>query len=329
MLDDVRFTIAAVAAKAYVQELTHFRIKDGRITGHDGVLTLSSPIGVDLDVRPNAKQFLAAVRQCEGPVTLHLTKGGRLCVRADPFKAFVDCLPEEGQLASEPEGEEVQLGEGFYKGVAALSPLMGVDASRPWAMGVKVHGPCLLATNNVMVGQYYHGSVFPYDVVIPDRAVAELLRVRQVPERVQVTPTTVTFHFPGDRWLKTALMEGGDWPVDRLEAAMDGLQGGEPAPLPDGFADALVALKQFVPKEDPAVYVRPGSLATSAEDEAGASVGLAAPLAGAPELACYSHKQLELLAQVATAVDWRTYPAPCTFARQGEPLRGLIVGRRM
>ena len=158
--------------------------------------------------------------------------------------------------------------------------------------------------------------------------------VGQAPESVQVTPTTLTFRFPGDRWLRTTLMEGGDWPVDRLEAAMDGVGTGEPQPLPDGFADALATIKPFLAK-DPAVYVRPGSLATSAEDEAGAAVQLACPegaaaaLAGAPDLACYSYRQLELLAQVADAVDWRNYPAPCTFARRGEPLRGLIVGRRM
>lgn len=336
MLDDVRFTIAAVAKKSFsgTEELTHFRIQDGRISGFDGQLALSSPIGVDLDVRPAAKPFLDAVRQCEGPIAMHVTPAGRLCVRAGAFKVFVDCLAETGHYVDEPHGEPVTLSEPFYTGLARLSPLMGVDASRPWAMGIKVHGPCLLATNNVMVGQWYHGCTFPYDVVIPDRAVNELLRIGQAPESVQVTPTTLTFHFPGGRWLRTTLMEGGEWPVDRLEATMDAVGNGTPEPLPAGFADALANLKPFLPK-DPAVYVRPGSLATSAEDEAGAAVqlqvaeGTAAALVGAPELACYSYRQLELLAQVATAVDWRNYPAPCTFSHNGEPLRGLLVGRRM
>lgn len=324
MLDDIRFTIAAVAKKAFVQELTHFRIKGGRITGFDGRMTLSSSIECDLDVRPNAAKFLAAVRACEGTISLHVTPAGKLAVRAGKFRVYVECLPDDGAFESEPQGEFVELGEGFYDGIRALAPLMGVDASRPWAMGIKASHEYLFATNNVMVGQWWHASAFPYDVVIPARAVEELLRIGTAPQRVQVCETSVTFWFSESRWLKTNLIDGTQWPQAKLSELMDRLAGAQPVDLPENFAKELETLKPFL-AEDGAVYVRPGSLSTSRDDGEGATVEL--PLEGPQDLQCYGFAQLTLLAQVSTAVDWASYPKPCMFGRAGAPLRGLIVGK--
>lgn len=324
MLDDIRFTIAAVAKKAFVQELTHFRIKDGRISGFDGRMTLSSAIGVDLDVRPNAVKFLAAVRACEGTITLHVTPAGKLAVRAGKFKVFIDCLPDEGHYESLPEGDNVDVGEGFLRGVRLLAPLMGVDASRPWAMGIKVAGQSMYATNNVLVGQFWHGTPFPYDVVIPARAVEELLRIGTPPTRVQVCPQSVTFWFSESRWLKTALLEGEHWPVTRFGELMDNLPGGTQMPFPPGFFDDLETLKPFL-DETSAVYVRPNSISTARDEGVGATIEVELP--GAPELQCYSYHQLTLLGSVAGWIDWSNYPKPCMFGRAGDALRGLIVGR--
>lgn len=326
MLDDVRFVMAAVAKKAYVQELTHVRIKDGRITGYNGVMALSSPIQVDLDVRPNAAKLLAAIRACEGTISLHVTAGGKLSVRAGKFKVLVESLPDDGAYTSEPEGVEVALGPNFLRGIKLLSPAMGVDASRPWAMGIKVHGETMYATNNVIVAQFWHGATFPHDVVIPSTAVDELLRIGTPPTKVQVCEHAVTFWFGEDRWLKTNLLDGTAWPLGRLDGALDAATGAQ-VPFPDGFFDAVATLKPFL-DEDPAIYIRPDSISTSREVEtAGASVDVVLPTA--PELMAYSFKQLEVLGQVATAIDWANYPRPCMFTHQGEPLRGLVVGRML
>lgn len=324
MLDDIRFTIAAVAKKSFVQELTHFRIKDGRISGFDGRLTLSSAIGVDLDVRPNAAKFLAAVRACEGTITLHVTPAGKLCVRAGKFKVYVECLQDDGAYVSEPEGDTVELGEQFYKAMRALAPLMGVDASRPWAMGIKVAGGSAWATNNVLVGQYWHGCPFPLDVVIPSRAIDELIRIGTAPTKVQVCPNSITFWFSESRWLKTALLEAEGWPVDKLGQLMDQMGEAKPQALPAEFFENVSTLKPFL-SEDAGIYIRPDSVSTSREEGEGGSFEVELP--GAPELQCYNFQQLEILGQVANQIDWSSYPKPCMFAKAGDPLRGLIIGR--
>ncbi len=325
MLDDVRFVMAAVAKKAFVTELTHFRIRDGRITGYNGVMALSSSIGVDLDVRPNATKFLAAIRTAEGTISLHVTGAGKLGVRAGKFKAFVECLPEDASVYDHvPEGDTVELTEAFFKGIRLLAPVMGFDASRPWAMGIKVQEGSMYATNNVIVAQFWHACAFPYDVVIPAAAVDELLRIGEAPTRVQVTPTSVTFWFGDERWLKTNLLEGTAWPLARLDQAMNETPGQNQTPFPQGFFDDLETLKPFL-EEDMAVYLRPTSASTSRDEGVGASVDVA--LEGAPELMAYSYKQLAILGQVATHADWQSYPRPCMFTHQGEALRGLIIGR--
>ena len=326
MLDDIRFAIPAVAKKAYVEDLTHFRIKGGRITGFDGRMTLSSDIGVDLDVRPNAAKFLAAIRACEGAIALHVTPAGKLAVRAGKFKVFVDCLPDDGAYESLPEGETVELSDSFLKGLRLLSPAIGVDASRPWAMGIKVCSGSMYATNNVIFAQYWHGSEFPLDVVIPGRAVEELLRIGTPPVKVQVCANSVTFWFSESRWLKTTLLEGHLWPLEKISGLMDDVGLADQAAFPEGFFANVAALKPFL-SDDNGVYLRPNLVSTAREDGEGASFETV--LGESPELQCYSFQQLEILGQIATSINWKNYPKPCMFTHGNEPLRGLIMGRHL
>jgi hypothetical protein len=326
MLDDIRFAIPAVAKKAYVEDLTHFRIKGGRITGFDGRITLSSPIGVDLDVRPNAAKFLAAVRACEGAIGLHVTPAGKLAVRAGKFKVFVDCLADDGAFESQPEGDTIELGESFLVGLRSLSPAIGIDASRPWAMGIKVSGQSMFATNNVIFAQFWHGTEFPFDIVIPGRAIEEMLRIGTAPTKVQVCPNSITFWFSEDRWLKTTLLEGDKWPLDKIAGLMDATEIGDQLAFPEGFFDSLEKLKPFL-AEDHGIYIRPNLVSTGRDEGEGGSFEVS--LEGIPELQCYSFQQLQVLGEIATAINWKTYPKPCMFTHGGQPLRGLILGRHL
>lgn len=329
MLDDVRFTMAAVAKRDYVPGLTHFKIAEGRITGFNGQMALSSPIAVELSARPNAAKFLAAVRTCEEgeTIALGLTGTGRLSVKCGKFKAFVECIEDDGAVASEPEGEDVELEPSFLDGLRLLSPVMGIDASRPWAMGIKASGASLYATNNVVAAQYWHGRTFPHDVVIPSTAVDELLRIGDPPSRVQVTPHSITFHFAGERWLKTSLLDGSAWPLEKIEHLLDRSFGDAAGLVEIGepFAEALKKLKPFL-HEDNAVFLLPNSVGTTREEGTGASVELDLPVSG---VQAYTHQQLLILSEVATAVHFDAYPAPSRFIHAAKPLRGVVVGRKL
>lgn len=325
MLDALRFVASAVAKKDFVPELTHFKIKGGRVTGFNGQIALSSDIDVDLDVQPAAVSLINAIRSCPGNIALHVTPSGKLAVRSGAFKAYVNCLSDEHALFVEPEGDTVDLGPNFMDGIRALAPIMGIDASRPWAMGIKLAGQSMFATNNVMLGEYWHGADIPVDVVIPSPAIAELLRVGEAPTRVQVTGTSISFWFGDGRWMRTALLVAEGWPVAKLQDVLSGSKG-EQLPFPAGFFDHVEALKAFL-TERGTVFLTSTGMSTMAADGEGAGFDIEIP--GVTDMQAYHHRQLMLLSEVADTIDWSAYPRPCMFRGAGGRLRGALVGQRV
>lgn len=323
MLDPLRFVATAVAKKDYVQDLTHFRIMGGRVTGFNGVISLSSPIDVDLDIFPNAVKMLAAIRACPDTITLNMTPAGKLAVRSGKFRSYVDCLTEQSATFVDPEGDEIDVGPQFLAGIRALAPVMGIDASRPWAMGIRIQSQTMLATNNVMLAEYWHGTDLPFDVVIPDVCITELLRINEPPEKVQVTPHSISFLFSGGRWMRSSLIEGSGWPSAKMDEILS-LSTGEQLEFSEGFFEAIATLKPFL-GEAGTVFLSNDRVSTSQHDGEGTSVEVAAT--GQSEMQAYHHRQLTLLGQVAKTIDWTAYPRPCMF--RGERLRGALVGQRI
>jgi len=324
MLDALRFVASAVAKKDYVPALTHYKITNGKVMGFNGIIALSSEIDVDLEVMPSAAKFLAAIKACPDTIALNVTPSGKLAVKSGKFKSFVDCLPMDTAVTFlEPEGEEVDLGPSFLKGIKLLEPAMGIDASRQWAMGIKLRGKSMFATNNIMLVEYYHGTHIPMDVVIPDLAIRELVRINEVPTRVQVSEKSISFWFGEKRWLRTNLLEGGKWPTDKLTQILSASTG-EQVPFPDGFAENLEIIKPFL-GDNGTIFLTPKAMMTSQYDGEGTTLEIEMPQI--TEMQAYHHKQLVLLAEMAATIDWTGYPRPCMF--QGKMLRGALVGQRV
>lgn len=315
MLDALKFVQGAVAKKDYVQALTHFHIADGLIKGYNGSLALCSPIDLNLEIVPKAQPFIKAIQTCKDTVQLNMTPAGRLSIKSGGFKAFVDCLDEK-PMDIAPEGQLVQLDGNLLKALKVLNPFIAEDASRPWARGIMFRGPSAFATNNVALVEYWLGYTFPVEVNIPKPAVQELLRIGEEPTGIQVCENAVTFHFEGNRWLRTQCYST-NWPdmgkVLNREA--------NPQDFPTGFFEALTDLAPFV-DELGRIFMLGTRMTTTPADGLGASTDLK----GLPEQGIYHIKQLQLLEGIAHKIDLAQYPAPCLF--YGDKLRGAIVGMR-
>lgn len=315
MLKALKFVQGAVAKKDFVPALTHFQIKDGRIQGFNGNLSLSSPLDCDLDVTPKASPFIKAIETCKDTVAMSLTSAGRLSVKSGKFKAFVQCT-EEVFPEVLPEGETIPLEKGLLKAIKGMSPYIAQDASRPWATGILLRGGSAFATNNILVAEQWLGYEFPVEINIPATTIKELLRIKEDPISMQVTDQSVTFHFEGDRWMRSSV-SSLDWPD------LSGLLDKESTPIafPEGFFDALEDISSFVDELD-RVFFQDGVITTDPIDGEGASMEVPGIIAGA----CFQVKQLLLLRDKATSIDLSQYPAPCNF--YGDGFRGVIVGMR-
>lgn len=316
MLSALKFVQGSVAKKDFVPELQHFRIQGGTIRGYNGMLGLCCPISLDLDVSPKAGPLIKAIQTCSDTIQLHMTPAGKLSVKSGKFKAFIECI-QENYPEVVPEGVEIPLNGTMLKALKQLAPFIADDASRPWARGILFRGQSAFATNNVVLLEKWLGYDFPIEVNIPRSAVVELIRIGEEPERLQVTENSVTFHFAGNKWLRTQTYSL-DWPD--LGKVLD--RANVQAPIPEGLWQGIKDLVPFV-DDLGRVFLTPGNLATGQAEGSGASVDI-------PEIqttGCFHHEQLSLLEKVANTLDLSNALAPCIF--YGDTLRGAIIGMRV
>lgn len=313
MLDDLRFVQGAVAKKDHVQALTHFLIRGGRIVGYNGTLALSSPIDLAIDFAPKAVPFVKAISNCAEAAALSMTPAKRLAIKSGKFKAFIECVDETTFPEVGPEGERVELTAPILTTLKTLFPFIAEDASRPWARGILLAGRSAFVTNNIILIEKWLDVPFPFTVCIPRAAIVEIIRVGLEPVAISMTETSATFHFEGDRWLRTTLYEN-KWPDVNL------LLGREcnPQPIPEGFFEAMPVIKPFV-NENLQVFFHDGCVKTSLAEGEGAMV----EVAGLPD-GCFNIDQLQRLEPVVQTIDWSVKPA----LFYGEALRGVIIGMR-
>lgn len=317
MIEALRFVQGAVASKDFLPELMHFKIENGTIRGYNGMMGLCSPISLNLNVTPRAIPFVKAIQTCkDDTVQLHMTPAGKLSIKSGKFKAYIECCQEDFPDAF-PEGVQTAVNGGILAVLKVLAPFIAEDASRPWARGILFRGQSAFATNNICLVEHWLPEAFPVDVNIPRSAVRELIRIGEEPTHLQVTASSVTFHFVGDRWLRTQTYST-EWPdLDRiLSVASNQVQ------IPEGMFEAIDDLVPFVDDLE-RIFMAQGVLSTSQTE----GVGAAIEVAEIQHEGCYNYKQLLLLRRNIQTVDFSTYPRPCVF--YGPKIRGALVGVRI
>jgi hypothetical protein len=318
MIDALRFVQGAVASKDFVPELTHFRISAGHIMGFNGRVALCSPIDLSLDVAPKATTFTKALLNCGDKVSMHLTDAGRLAVRSDGFRVFVECIEPTGFHAY-PEGDAYPAPAGLLDCVKTIAPFMGEDASRPWCMALHISSGSMYATNNIIAVEQWLGGELPA-LTIPHNAVREIIRIGLDPISLQTDGRSLTLWYGDGKWLRTQLVQDA-WPVDRFK---DMLNSADPTGCVDAdpalFA-ALDRLKPFMVAKSKKILLLGDRVSTHEEDGIGASQDVP----GLPARAAFDRDMLALVGSVATTLDLAAYPAVFYTSR----LRGVIMGMQV
>jgi hypothetical protein len=320
ILSALKFCAGSIAKKDFVPALKHFVIEHGLVRGYNGVLALCSPIPFDIACKPHAETLIKAIANCSTTVQLSITPAGRLSVKSGTFKVFVDCIQEDTPHAT-PDGVHVQLdGTALLAGLKAVAPFMSDDAARKWSNGVLIANSCLQVTNNIIAIQRWVGFDFGAPITIPKEAIKEMLRIGDPPTHAQLSEGSITFHYDGNRWLRTQLYDSSQWPdfskfLDNPDALVQ--------PVDEEMFVAAEALRPFVEKSG-AVYFNMQQIATSPAENGGEGATYDVP--SLMSEGAYHVDHLLSLKSVATHIDWSLYPKPCVF--QGEMLRGAIVGRK-
>lgn len=317
MIKDLKFVMGAVGKKDLIPALTHFKIQDSTIRSFNGTIALSSPIQLDLQCAPKAVPFYRAIEKSEDTVSLIMTKNGKLQVRSGKFKVLIDCIEEETPHVL-PDGDEFQIdGVNLLAAFKTLSPFIGSDASRPWANGVLLDGQSAFATNNIIICEYWVGSKFPVLCNVPAMAVKEMIRINEPPTHAQCTENSITFHYEGDRWIRSQLFTA-KWPdVSKILDVHANTK-----PVPDELAPCLETLKPFT-SELGEIYLLGNKVRTHLNEEEGAEV----EVRNLNSKGILSLGMLNLVLGVAEEIDFSSLPRPAIFS--GKLLRGAIIGMQI
>lgn len=318
MIDALRFVKGAIKKSALTPEMEHYRIADGRVISYNGFMALSAPLDLDIRACPKAGTFAKALEACGDTVAVHMTAAGRLAIVSGKFKAYVPCLEDLSHDAT-PHGDVYEAPEGLLAALKGLYPFIGEDASRPWAMGAQFHGASVLATNNVVAVEYWHGMQGMPDCNVPRFAIAEIIRIGQKPISLQTDGRTLTFHYEGDRWLRVNLLDHS-WPFDVVGKMYDRPHNRNP--IEPELRDAIDKISAFTDSPATPLFFMNGSVSTSQTAEDGVWV----EVPGLAHTGVYNLRQLDLVTSVATELDWDLYPDPVIF--YGDKMRGLVMGRR-
>lgn len=314
MLDELKFVAGAIAKKDSVPYMTHLAIKDETVTSYNGVIALCSPIAFDIDCKPKADLLIKAIGNCKGTISLSMTEAGRLKVQSGKFKAFIDCLSEETPNI-EPEGEVLDIdGALLIRALSKLYKFIGENPNHLWANGILLANGSAYATNNVCVIEHWLGVKAKVPINIPKAAIREIIRIKQIPEKIQVAERSITLHYPNKQWIKSQLLET-KWPDISKILNVES----NPKPIDNSIFEGLEVLKPFTDKLG-SIYFSEGLISTSTDMTTGS-------LYEVPSLsvdALYNIEMLSLLKDTAITIDWTRSPA--LFF--GDGLRGAIIGMR-
>lgn len=269
MLDELKFVQGGVGKTDVVAAMTHFCIENGEIRATNGRIALGSPIACDLNIKPKAKPLVAAISDCEDTIALSLTPAGKLRIRSGDFAASVDCTGEDYHYPR-PEGVAARVdGEKLILALAALKPFMADRRTeKEFAKGVCLRGKSAFATNGVAVGEYWIGSDFPMEAIIPYEAVVELLRIKKAPQFIQMTDRSITFQYEGRKWLRTALIAAKFPDTEPLFSKIKQVEGPF-RKLPDDIFTVVKKLKKHI-DEDGFFYLDEGNVRTTLDMADGA-----------------------------------------------------------
>lgn len=293
-------------------------VTEGKITLSNGVITCCAPIDTDITAYPDAKLFAKAVTRCKGDATMYLTEAGRLCVRSDGFKAFIDCLPYRYELG-EPVGDVYKLPSNFIDTISKLCSFIGENEAQPWTNGLLLQGQSCFATNNVVLLEAWLGDVNLPPTLVPKNCIDELIKIKEPPVSIQISGNySATFNYNGGRWLR-ANLTGAKWPdvvtmLNNGAAATGGMQA-----VNKDMVATISDARAFVEGDHGHLFLASGTVSTSPVPGDGVELGAPCIIHSGR----YNAKQLLAVLSIANMIDLSMYPKPIPF--YGEAVRGLMV----
>ncbi len=289
----------------------HVMLRNNWAVAFDGVLAAGHRIDEDLNACPHTLRMIDALMKCGETLAITHLDTGRLSVRSGAFKALIPCADPLTLPVAFPDPPVGQIDERLLKGFAAVGDLATEGSQHVITSSVLLGPGTVTATNRHLILQYWHGIDLPPGLVLPKAAVTALLKANKPVVKFGFSPSTMTFYFEDESWLRTQLYSEA-WPD--ISHILDVRSNAWP--VPEDLFKALAAVSSF--SEDGNVFFMSGSMRSHDTDAKGASY----ELRGIPNNIALNAKLLKMLEPYINAIDLQGVNHVTYFF--GENIRGAL-----
>jgi hypothetical protein len=322
ILGAIKF-ISAAAKEIGAPFETHCVLGNHWAIATNGVVSIGHAIVEEIIAYPHTHRLIDALARCTAGYTVTQLDAGRLAVTAGKFRAIVPCIePALAQLPF-PDPPVAAIDDRLRVALETAGVLAAESAQHVLTASVLLQGGSAIGTNRHVIFECWHGIDLPPGLVIPKSAIVALSKTSKPLAQFGFSPTSVTFYFDDQSWLKTQLYSE-PWPAkagDILNITVNTW------PFPANFWEAIAAVEPFA--EEGKLHFTASSVRTHSS----ADVGAAFELTGVPDGVILSADYLDLIKPYAKSVDFKVQSGRedkggYMLVFYGDNIRGAIAGMR-
>jgi len=264
LLEALKF-VAIAQKKAGTPYQTHCVIKDGYLFGFDGVVTVGTPLNIDLNCCPHTYNLMQALAHCGADLTI-TNETLNLTIKSGKYKSVIDCYPIESMVINAPDEKFVEVTDGFTNGLrlAAKVALNDAAGTRAILKSVYLTSNVIAATDSFHLIEYWHGVPGIPPVLLPKRTAEIVAGCTKQLTHIGGSSHSITFHFDDGSYVRSGLIDGL-YPNYENLLAFDGVA----LPPPDDFFDAVKKVSAF--NESGKIYMTGGKICSKVTPELGSS----------------------------------------------------------
>lgn len=327
----------AVSKNDIVETLTHVMVHAQHAYAHDGRIVLRAPcpdappsLSFTCRAAPLYRALDAAPAGSGPPTIVHDAQGSTLTIRVGKMRIVLNTnsVDVASILApSMPQGRRITKGDALARSMRALAPFVTEDASRPWANGIWVQGPCALATNNVVLvrAALDSGLIAVPSFILPFYAIEEFCAmVEQEGTRVKVHDGCLELTSRDGVWMRTRLLDG-EWPRSPGELLREVHHGAKCVPIDAQVLEAVEGVVPFCPDNKvPIIRFDKSTVCTDAGVTSAAveRLALGRKLIDLGTCRFRAEPLIDVL-RIATRADFTKFPR---VPFEGDGIDGIIMG---
>ena len=230
--------ISKAQSKLGVPYQTHCVIKNGILSAFDGTITIGIACKFDFEACPHTLSLIDAIKNCSSDVSITQLNNCVLSIKSGKFKASIDCHPSDNMVCIPPDPKIATIDNRLLDAFNCVVNIVSETAAKECLAGVLLQCNSVLATNGMLLVEYWHGINLPSGLLLPKKFVKAVIDSDKNIAGFGYSPNSVTFYFEDNSFIRTNLYQS---PFPNTAPIFDGWLG-EPMPLPDEFFKAVASI---------------------------------------------------------------------------------------